>query len=416
MPPFKIGYNINAEAPGANRQLAADYQIALHSTFTLVLDDYLNGKWFYTKQIQALSPETDITHRRYWYVDPNNPLAGGWDGSLHRAPGITAENIINTLEGEQRRGGVKVREQIYNEPNVHRTAQDPQGNELKTMLRLMVDCMKIASARDMRLAIDIGQPVTWVQAEFDAGFYDELIFTFAQHPEHVLCIHLYGLGDLWFNTSEARMAMLSLTGVINTAQYITQPDNVLKVDYLSQPDKGHFGREGLLAARARRIGTPVPKMVVYEVGWDRTRISQQSDVDAINGRPAMGYPTLAQYWKVRYPQWTQARTAFEQIKWLHRAMPDYIVGACLYGFDTSFENGNYHLQNADLQKYLELYSIEVRYGQSAPPVITPPPVVLPPAPNVRDAFDASEQQWIDREVKRDPQGTLAKLASKANWK
>ena len=41
MPPFKIGYNINAEAPGANRQLAADYQIALHSTFALVLDDYL---------------------------------------------------------------------------------------------------------------------------------------------------------------------------------------------------------------------------------------------------------------------------------------------------------------------------------------------------------------------------------------
>lgn len=390
MPPFRLSYNIAAEFAGANRQAVVDAQIALRSPYTLVLDDYKEGKWWFTKQIQARSPETDVIHRRFWAVDPNNPNSGGWDGSLHRAPGITADNILNTLEGEQKRGNVKVIEQLYCEPSVHINKDDPQGLELRRMLRLMVDCMKGASARGMRLAVDIGQPVTWSQAEIDAGFYDELIFTFAAHPEHLLSSHEYGLGDLWLNTSAISMAMLDDVpmSATYTDDFIHAPDQTLKEWYIVRPDQAHLGRIELFAQRCRKIGAPMPRVVYTEVGWDRTRIDQQNAVNGINKREAMGYPTLAHYWHVRYPQWTQAQTAFEQLKWLNRAMPDYIVGACVYGFDTSFENGLYHIEDKALQDLLTAYSAQLRatppQTQPTPPVdvptpippVTPPPVIV----------------------------------------
>lgn len=382
--PFRIAYNINCEAShrGANRQAAVDEQIALHSAFTLAFEDYKSG-FYFTKQIQARSPETEVIHRRYWYVDPNNPQAGGWDGSLHRAPGITADGILNTFEQAQVAHGVKVIEQLYCEPSVHVTPQDPQGVELRKMLKLDVDCMKGASGRAMRLAVDIGQSVTWVQKEFDDGFYDELLFTFAAYPQHFLSVHEYALGDLWFNTSKANLALLSVDKELarSYANYFTTAgsDN-LQRDYVVDPSEAHLGRVEILAERCRKIGVPIPKMIYTEIGWDRTRIGQQTAVDNINQRTAMGYPTLYRYWNTRYPQWIPSKTAFEQVKWLNRAMPDYVVGACLFGKDTAFEAGNYHIEDATFQELLSDYSAEVRQGTTVPMPPFPPKQPTPPTP------------------------------------
>lgn len=375
MPRSRLGFNVATEHAGSNRQAVVDAQIALQSPFCLVLDDYKDGKWFFTKQIQARSPVTEVIHRRYWAVDPHNPKAGGWDGSLHRAPGITADNILNTLQGEQKRGGVKVIEQIYCEPSVHITTEDPQGNELKRMLKLIVDCIKGAAARGMRVAVDIGQPVTWKQAEFDAGFYDELIFTLAAYPENFLSIHEYQLGDLWYGCNAADMALLRFNSPRDAATLLAMPNDALKRYYVAKSAEAHLGRVEMFAQRCRKIGAPIPKMVYTEIGWDRTRIAEQETVNGINGREAMGYPTLAHYWHVRYPQWSQAQAACEQLKWLDRSMPDYVVGACIYGYDTSFEDGQYHIEDQALETLLIAYNAQ----QRATPTPTQPTPV--PAPN-----------------------------------
>lgn len=378
--PFKPAYNINSEAShkGTNRQAAADEQVELHSAYCLILDDYKDNKWFFTKQLQARSPETDVIHRRYWAVDPNNPKSGGWDGSLHRAPGISADNILNTLQQAQQAGGVRnIIEQIYCEPSVHRDHDDLQGLELRDMLRLMVNCIKAANVRGMRVAIDIGQPVTWMQDEIDDGFYDELLDTFARAPQHFISVHEYGLGDLWENISAIGMSTLSIDGEVN---YPTDalPTDLLQKLYVAHPSEAHLGHVELMAQRCRKIGVPMPKTVYTELGWDRTRISQQSAVDRINGREAMGYPTLTQYWRTRYPQWSAARTAFEQVKWVNRAVPDYIVGVCLFGKDTSFENGAYHIEDSEFHGYLRDYSAQVRAGN--PPQPVHPPIVIDARP------------------------------------
>lgn len=391
----RIGYNIAAEHAGSNRQYAVDAQIALHSTYTLILDDYKDGKWFFTKQIQARSPETEVIHRRYWAVDPNNPNAGGWDGSLHRAPGITADNILNTLQGEQKRGGVKVIEQIYCEPGVHVTPEDPQGLELKRMLKLIVDCMKGASARGMRVAVDIGQPVTWRQEEINAGFYDELAFTFAAYPEHFLSIHEYALGDAWFNCNNGNMLLLAKSQPMDVSFLQRLSDSALKAAYVAYPSEAHLGRCEIFARRCRQIGAPVPKMVYTEIGVDHVRLAQLADVERINGQKPMGYPTMWQYWHVRYPQWSAAQTFTEQLKWLNRAMPDYVVGACLFGFDTAFEKGLYHLEDSGehgLQALLTSYADSIRAGTQQPPP-PPPPMTLEQRVAVLETDVADLKAW-----------------------
>lgn len=367
---FRIGYNIDAEHPGANRQAVADAQVNLHSTYTLLLDDHKSG-WYFSQQIRARSPETERIARTFMRKDAQ----GGWDGNLWEAPDgnsptgfLSPANYMNFLQNLNAPAGTV--HQILCEPDVH-------GERLHTKVQWLCECIKEASRREMRLCVDNIQTVTLDERELNAGYYDPLFFTLSQFPRHILGVHAYWLGDAWLNTSEHLMQSLSYNSQINPAMFINRSDAQLQADYIAQPSKAHLGREELIAARCRKIGAKVPRMVYTEVGPDAVRLAQQGNVNSINGRAAMGYPTMSHYWRVHYPQWMHHQAMAEQVKWLNRAMRDYIVGACLFGYDTAFENGAYHVEDAALQKSLEDYSAEVRSGQSTPPVVEPPPTPTP---------------------------------------
>lgn len=382
MTPFRIGYNIDCQNAGSNRQGVVDAQIDLHSTYTLLLDDHKDDKWFFARQIFKRSPETIIIHRAYM---------NGRDGDLWEAPSgdsptgfLDAPNYLNFLQGLN--SPVPVYHQVLCEPDVHRTDKDPTGERLKAKVKWLCDVIKEASKRGVKLCVDNVQTVTLDVTELEAGYYDPLWFTLSQHPEHLYGVHAYWLGDAWLNTTEARMQFLNVNGAVNAYQFIDKPDAELKADYIAQPDKAHVGREEIIARRCRKIGAKIPRMVYTEFGVDNVRLSQQPVVKDINGREPMGFPTMWRYWTIHYPQWSAAQAFGEMFKWANRAMPDYIVGACIFGYDTKFEGGTYHVENEAFQKWLSDYSATVRAGTSTPP--KPPPVVslpptIPPLP-VRD--------------------------------
>jgi hypothetical protein len=408
----RIGYNIDSEHAGSNRQYAADSQIALHSTYTLLLDDHKSG-WFIAKQIKARSPETKIIHRAFMRKDAN----GGWDGNLWEAPNndsptkfLDAPNYLNFLQGLGAPSGTI--HQVLCEPAVH-------GARLKAKNDWLITCIREASRRKEILCVDNLQTVLeGFIDDVNNGDYDELWLEMWMHPEHIYGIHEYAKGDLWCNTSEASMAMLAARGSVTSYadDFLESSDATLKHWYTATPKEAHLGRCEVIAQRCAKIkrpdgtiGIPVPKMVYTEIGWDDVRIAEKDAVDAINGRVAMGFPTMAQYWHIRYPNWSWAEAAKEQIKWLNRAMPNYVVGACLFGFDTAFENGNYHLEQSGengLQALLKKYADEVHAGTpqtpttpvpappSTPPVVTLPPVIPSPEPHAWQKLLTDEQRTL----------------------
>lgn len=379
--PMRVNYNLAAEHAGSNRQYAVDSQISLRGTVTLILDDHKSG-WFFSQQIAARSPETLRIHRAYMQRDQHT----GWDGNLWEAPNgnsptgfLDAPNYMNYLQGLGAPPGTI--HQVLCEAAVH-------GDRLRAKNKWLVSCIKEASARGMRLCVDNIQTVTeGYQADIDAGEYDELWRTLAQYPQHFYGIHEYYLGDAWLNTSGYNMASLSKASPIDTG-FLRLSDDALKASYVSYPTEAHLGRCEIIARRCRLKGITIPKMVYTEIGVDHVRLAQLADVEAINGRKPMGYPTMAQYWRVHYPNWSAAQTFFEMCRWLNRAMPSYVVGACLFGFDTSFENGSYHLEDKTLQALLTAYSDEIRQG-------TPPqqPPDLPPPPKTLEQRVAALELW-----------------------
>lgn len=391
--PQRIGYNIDAEHAGSDRQAVADAQIGMQSTVTLILDDHKSG-WFFSKQIAARSPSTLRICRTFMRKDAN----GGWDGNINEAPDgnsetgfLSAVNYVNFLQNLNAPAGTI--HQIFCEPAMH-------GARVRAKNKWQIEVMRELSRRGMRGCFDNIQTVLEdLQVDIDAGDYDDLWYEMSLHPEHLYGIHEYAKGDLWFNTSKAGMLRLTERNKVST-DFLALPDDVLKAAYVANPLEAHLGRCEIIARRCAKIkrpdgtiGIPVPKTVYTEIGWDDVRITQKDAVDNINGRVAMGFPTMAQYWHIRYPDWSWAEAAKEQIKWLNRAMPDYIIGACLFGFDTAFENGKYHLEQSGengLQALLKRMADEWR----TTPTQTPPvPVPVPPTPTPQPTPPTEPHAW-----------------------
>jgi hypothetical protein len=371
--PQRINYHIAAEHAGSNRQAVADAQISMHGTVTTILDDHKSG-WFFTQQIRARSPETEIIHRVYMQKDAHS----GWDGNLWEAPNeysptkfLDAPNYISFLIGLG--APPRIIHQVLCEAAV-------RGDKARVKVAWLVSVIKEASRRNVRLCVDNVQPVIEGYAEDVAsGVYDPLWHALAQHPEHLYGIHEYWLGDAWHNTSADKMKLLPKAQPMDVG-FLQMVDSAQKAIYVAYPNEAHLGRCEVIAKRCRQIGVPIPRMVYTEIGVDHVRLEQIAAVEAINGRKPLGYPTMSTYWHIRYPSWSPSQTFTEMCRWLNRAMPDYVIGACLFGFDTSFENGNYHLEQSGangLQALLTRMADEWRTQGTETPTI-PPVVTLPP--------------------------------------
>lgn len=370
----RLGENIAAEHSGSNRQAVADGAVNMHAPFHLILDDYISG-FFFVKQLKVRAKWTTPIHRRYWYKNPSYPDQGGWDGSLHRAPGITALNIVNVLEGAQKAHGVfPVMEQLYNEPDVH-------GDELRVKNKLIVDTIKEGAPRGMTFCADNPQERSVWQTEIDAGFYDELLRTLAQYPQNVLGVHSYGLGFLPANISNAAIAKLGVVGAfpyeawaVDTPAQITAQKQAFTANW----QESHLcsGSVGLVR-RAKALGIAAPRIVKTESWWDLVRLGDNglvtAQVQGLNdGLPPMGYPTLDAYWKKQFPYFTKEQAAFEQLRWQDVVEIGEVAGICGYSVDVSFENGRYNLPSGLIQRIANYNVSQIGTTPTQPPPIPVP--------------------------------------------
>lgn len=352
----RLSLNINAQALGANPQRVIDFACALQPAYVLVLDDYKDGKWAVSKQIHARSPQTQIIHRHYLARDPHNPQAGGWDASLPDTPAgsgtLQPGDFANFLEADN--PGFTVFHQIMCEPAVY-------GANLLRYLRWLITGMELAAARGQRWCVYNAQSVAIRREDINAGVYDEFLFTLARLKNtHILGLHEYALGIMPANVSDIAILALTQPGAF-------PPDRWYRENII--PTQAHVGRYKLLLQRAKAIGaTPFPDVVMTEFGVDDVRLGNRDEVAALNEAPPMGAITLDKLWRKHYPDWTRDEAWYKQTKWAEDTFID-IAALCLYGIDSSFENGRYHLGDMIDWQLLTLANVA---PPSAPPPTQPP--------------------------------------------
>lgn len=365
----RLSLNINAQALGAHPQRVIDFVCALQPAYVLILDDHKDGKWAVSRQIHGRSPQTKIIHRHYLARDPNNPAAGGWDASLPDTPAgagtLQPGDFVNFLSADD--PGFAIYHQIMCEPAVY-------GDNLRRYLRWMITGMDIAAARGQRWCVYNAQSVAIRAEDINAGVYDEFLFTLARHKDkHILGLHEYALGIMPANVSNAAIGTLTLAGAFPAERWYKE---------LIVPAEAHVGRYKLLLQRARMIGaSPFPDVVMTEFGVDDVRLSNRDEVAAMNGGAPMGAVTLAPFWHKHYSQWTRDQCWYQQTKWAEDTFID-IAALCLYGMDSSFENGRYHLGDLVDWQMLTLANVPT-------PPVEPPPT---PTPTLEQRVAALEQE------------------------
>lgn len=370
----RLSLNINAQALGANPQRVIDFVCALQPAYVLILDDHKDGKWAVSRQIHGRSPQTKIIHRHYLARDPNNPAAGGWDASLPETPAgsstLQPGDFVNFLSADN--PGFPVYHQIMCEPAVY-------GDRLNLYLRWLITGMDIAASRNQRWCVYNAQSVAIRAEDINAGVYDAFLFALARHKDvHILGLHEYALGVMPANVSNAAIDMLTRPGALPFERWYKE---------LIVPAEAHLGRYKLLLQRAKLIGaSPFPDVIMTEFGVDDVRLGNRNEVAALNnGAPPMGAVTLSTYWHKQYPQWTRDECWYQQTKWAEDTFID-IAALCLYGIDSSFENGRYHLGDMTDWQMLTLANVP-----------TPPVVNLPPVPTPTPAPKTLEERVADLE-------------------
>lgn len=374
----RLTFNTNTQAAG-NKQQVIDTICAMQPPYHHTLDDQIDGKYEFGRQIKARSPLTKHINRYH---------LAQWEGQLWRVPNgnvlMTPKDHIDLITRFYSDTYRPDFEQISNEPA-------PDTKDVPAMVAFHVAWMDTADVHPNkpRGCMLNMQTVAIRQSDLDNGLYDPLFFRIAKSGgRHILGLHEYGLAELPFNISDQWINALSTNGVLNTTWDIetvtsdgkqnTGAINQLRTLFSAHPEQAHLGRYLKVIERAQKIGAFPFTIVMTEIGWDNVRLGVHDAVERLNGRPPMGLPTLDNIWLKHFPQWTNAETAFKQARWLNNVYP-YVSGLCLYSMDLSFENGQYHLGNNKPFLDMLIAYAEATRSERSEPIPEPPPTPEPDA-------------------------------------
>lgn len=342
----RAGLNIDAKHPG-NRQRAIDTACDMQGAGHLILDDYLNH-YNYCQQLAIRAPKSKRVHRRYMNKR---------DGDLHRADNgdsptgkLLGKQFAQFLKNTQNQYSAPpgTLEQVFCEPNVH-------GEELIFKNNWLIDCIEEAARLNLELVVDNPQEVNVLQHEVDAGMYDDLLRTMAKYPKMRYGIHSYWLGAAMGNINNAAIGKLAKPGSfpyaawrVDTAARIAAQRAAFVESW--RENQLCMGTMALVRRCVDVLKIPPPKFIKTEYGPDLVRLFDEGEITAqvktLNGGvDPMGYPTMDTYWSqmFRDEKWTKPQALIEQVRWCDAVELAEVEYFCLFGLDTAYENGRYHL-------------------------------------------------------------------------
>lgn len=341
----RAGLNIDAKHPG-NRQRAIDVACDMNAKGHLILDDYLTG-YSICQQLAVRAPKTIRAHRRYMNKR---------DGDLHQADNgdsptgkLLGKQFAQFLKQTQVDHGAppNTLEQVFCEPDVH-------GQELILKNLWLAECAEEGAKLNLAFVLDNAQEFSIWQSEVDAGYYDPLLNVVAKHPKNRIGIHSYWLGTAQGNISNAAIAKLATPGAFPYKSWKITADNIEAqcAAFIANWRQSHLC-SGTMALTRRAVDVlkiPAPKFIKTEYGPDLVRLFKDGAiteaVKAMNGgEDPMGYPTLDVYYETMFKAegWTKAQALMEQVKWLDVVEMPEVEFFCLFGLDTSYEGGRYHV-------------------------------------------------------------------------
>jgi hypothetical protein len=366
---YRIGLNGNGQNWGSEQEWI-DWHIAARPTATLVMNNLHSAA-----KLAAAVPGMIVIHR---VKDDNENKAAqlsptAFVSALPNIPGIW-NSVIN--EGEWR------------------------GIDLQNLANWLADVVIEAAKQGKRVVVGNWSTGFIQKNELQTGIFDKLIRALAAHPQHgILGLHEYA------------MAVIPNAVTGRDPRHLITGENLKKEQWMSAAEfqamdhDSHIGRCIQWNNRAKTLNVAVPRIVLTEVGMDRTKdYSRQvpevlrylDDLtdnynEAEKQKWADGVFTYGAYFQKHFAGQDIQDIYNDQLEWLNEVQLSNVEGMCLFAYNHASEWKNYNVARMpDLLKNLKEYAIKLRnevvvtppVEPPAPPVVEPPVVTPPPTPEL----------------------------------
>jgi hypothetical protein len=288
--------------------------------------------------------------------------------------------------------------EVGNEPR----PSDPA--EVRKMCKWYRDFAALAVKNDLRVVFPAFATGNFQKSEIDGGLVDDLLWAAIDHADK----RIGGFSQVAIDAHGYCHAALP-------AHVDGQDPNKLLDSAAMQPpwktaadifdentaDNWLLTRELWLWERAQKLKPGVKfDMHLTEFGLDRMPNIENdfreltAKLDSMAGKRIYGIPTLWDYWRKIFPQWSPARALCEQFHWAETIYPSHVRSLCLFTWSVGTEwTPGYNI--SDATEFLNLwpsYAAKVHI----PPVV--PPVVDPPQQPTTSAPAADSPLWYETNV------------------
>ncbi len=299
-------------------------------------------------------------------------LSASWGGRVHYRPYSGHEghlwrtrkplDHINLIKGFHQ---PDITYHIGNEPI-------PKQDEARLMSLWYAEFFRIAKQEGLKVAGPGFATGAYERSEL--GWFDEMFISLAQNGA-ILDVHTYG------------HALFPWHCAGRDPRDLIHPDRVqrdrwpTKAEILSNLDVNYLVmREEQIVDLIRRLTGITPEVFLGECFLDRMpNIEVQlrditERIDTFAGQKIYGVPTLYNYWRHLFPQWTAEQTLFEQMNWAEEVYPEYYKAFSWFTWSSHDDHPHYWSSRYGWQhnrKILEDWPKARKVSVNVPVEITP---------------------------------------------
>jgi hypothetical protein len=334
--------------------------------------DAIGNESRFFEVLMAWKPHAILVMNRLNGADPNNmvmrimyrqqqwngiviyrPYEKGVEGAIwrYRSPQGHINHLLTF-------GTKEVWFEVGNEPR----PSDPK--EVKVMCKWYRDFAKLAVEYGLRVVFPAFATGNFQKSEIDSGLIDDLLWAVIEHAERRInghsqvCLDAHGYvhGGLPVHVDGQDPNKL-----VDSAAM--QPPWKTATDIFDEntADNWLLTRELWMWERAQKLKPGVLfDMHLTEFAFDRMpNIEQQfpqltAKIDEMAGKRIYGIPTLWEYWRKIWPQWTPPRALCEQFLWVETIYPPHVKSFCIFTWSVGTEwTPGYNI--SDATEFLNLW-------------------------------------------------------------
>lgn len=249
----------------------------------------------------------------------------------------------------------------------------------QNLINFVSQVIEEAVKRDMRLCVGNFAIASMSVGRDDVRVWDDMLRALGKHAGLRIGNH----AQIIVGTHEYTHALLPWGAAGRNPNDLTDAAKVSRdkwptpAEVRDTPgDNWHIYRTEWFLDRVRELTGKTPDVVITECFHDRMpNIETQfrdavAGIDNLAGRRVKGVPTLIEYWRKVFPQWTPEKALCEQYKWAEELYPANYRGFAIFSWTHHNQAPDFWRDTCDVSSFDAFLSMWPAYGSQ---IETPPP-------------------------------------------